>query len=80
MYSNAASVILGHQLKSRARNFCKFSAINSTPSSVILLHPDKESTVRFGNECTILTIPWFVNSQQEFNLRMLKEWLCFGEK
>lgn len=52
MYSNAASVILGHQLRSSARSFWRFSAINSTPSSVILLHPERESTVKCGKECT----------------------------
>lgn len=52
MYSKAASVIRGHHDKSKDRSFCKFSAINSTPSSVILLQPDKLSTVRLGKECT----------------------------
>lgn len=52
MYSKAASVIRGHQDKSKERNFCRFSAINSTPSSVILLQPDKLRTVKLGNECT----------------------------
>lgn len=42
----------GHQDRSRARSFCKFSAINSTPSSVSLLQPDRLSTVKWGNECT----------------------------
>lgn len=54
MYSSAESVILGHHDKSSARNFCKFSAINSTPSSVTLLHPESERTVRCGNECTAI--------------------------
>lgn len=53
MYSRDASVIRGHQLRSRARNFCRFSAISSTPSSVILLQPDKESTVKCGREWTV---------------------------
>lgn len=53
MYSRDASVIRGHQLRSRARSFCKFSAISSTPSSVILLQPDKESTVKCGSEWTV---------------------------
>lgn len=52
IYSRAASVILGHQLKSSALNFCRFSAINSIPSSVILLHPDNDNTVKCGSECT----------------------------
>lgn len=50
IYSSDASVIRGHQDKSSARSFCKFSAINSMPSSVILLHPDKDRTVKCGNE------------------------------
>lgn len=45
-------MILGHHDRSRDLNFCKFSAINSTPSSVILLHPDKLKTVKFGKEWT----------------------------
>lgn len=45
-------MIRGHHDKSRERSFCRFSAISSTPSSVILLQPDKLSTVRLGNECT----------------------------
>lgn len=53
MYSSAASVIRGHQDKSSERSFCKFSAMSSTPSSVTLLHPDSDRTVKFGNECTI---------------------------
>jgi hypothetical protein len=52
MYSSAASVIRGHQLRSNARSFWRFSAINSTPSSVILLHPDSDNTVKCGNEWT----------------------------
>lgn len=52
MYSRAASVIRGHQDRSRARSFCKFSAISSTPSSVTLLHPDSDNTVKWGSECT----------------------------
>jgi len=50
MYSRAASVTRGHQDKSKICNFGKFSAINSIPSSVILLQPDKLSTVRLGSE------------------------------
>lgn len=80
MYSRAASVIRGHHDKSRLRSFCKFSAISSTPSSVILLQPESDRTVRFGSECTILTTPWLVSSQQDWSLRMLSELLCFGEK
>ena len=56
IYSNAASVILGHHDKSNARNFCKFSAISSTPSSVTLLHPDNDNTVKCGNECTEIKV------------------------
>lgn len=52
IYSSAASVILEHQLKSKQRRRGKFSAISSTPSSVTLLHPESDSTVRFGKECT----------------------------
>lgn len=52
IYSSAASVILGHHDKSRARSFWRFSAINSTPSSVILLQPDKDKTVKCGSEWT----------------------------
>lgn len=52
MYSSAASVILGHHDKSSARSFCRFSAINSTPSSVILLQPERDNTVKCGNEWT----------------------------
>jgi len=52
IYSRAASVIRGHQDRSRLRSFCRFSAISSTPSSVILLQPDSDKTVRFGSECT----------------------------
>ena len=52
MYSRAASVTLGHQDRSRHTSFCRFSAINSIPSSVILEQPDRDSTVRFGKECT----------------------------
>lgn len=52
MYSKAASVILEHQLRSKERSLGKFSAINSTPSSVTLLHPESDSTVRLGKECT----------------------------
>lgn len=52
MYSKAASVIRGHQDKSKERNFWRFSAISSTPSSVILLQPERLRTVKFGNECT----------------------------
>lgn len=54
IYSKAASVIRGHQDKSKERSFCRFSAINSTPSSVILLHPLKLNTVRLGNEWTAI--------------------------
>lgn len=57
MYSNEASVIRGHQDRSKERSFLRFSAISSTPSSVILLQPDMLSTVRLGKECTMLTIP-----------------------
>ena len=52
MYSSAASVTLGHQETSSERNLRKFSAINSMPSSVILEHPDKDNTVKFGNVWT----------------------------
>lgn len=52
IYSKAASVILEHQLRSKERSLGKFSAINSTPSSVTLLHPESDSTVRLGKECT----------------------------
>lgn len=52
IYSSAASVIRGHHDKSRARSFCRFSAINSTPSSVILEQPDNDKTVKCGNEWT----------------------------
>lgn len=52
MYSKAASVILGHQDRSSDLNFCKFSAISSTPSSVTLLQPLSDSTVKFGREWT----------------------------
>lgn len=52
MYSNDASVMRGHHDKSNARSFCKFSAINSMPSSVTLLHPDNDRTVKCGNEWT----------------------------
>lgn len=52
MYSKEASVMRGHHDKSKARSFCRFSAMSSTPSSVSLLQPDKLSTVRCGNECT----------------------------
>lgn len=52
MYSSDASVIRGHHDKSSARNLCKFSAINSIPSSVTLEHPDNERTVKWGNEWT----------------------------
>lgn len=54
MYSSEASVIRGHQDRSRARSFCRFSAISSTPSSVTLLQPDSDSTVRWGSECTTM--------------------------
>lgn len=54
IYSSEASVMRGHQDRSRARSFCRFSAINSTPSSVSLLQPDRLSTVRWGNECTAM--------------------------
>lgn len=50
MYSSAASVTRGHQDKSKICNFGRFSAISSIPSSVILLQPDKLSTVRLGRE------------------------------
>lgn len=50
MYSRAASVTRGHQDKSKICNFGRFSAISSIPSSVILLHPDRLSTVRLGSE------------------------------
>ena len=50
MYSRAASVILGHQERSRLTNFRRFSAINSIPSSVTLLQPERERMVRFGSE------------------------------
>lgn len=53
IYSSAASVILGHHDKSRARRRGRFSATSSTPSSVTLLHPDSDSTVKLGNECTV---------------------------
>ena len=52
MYSSAASVILGHQDRSRLTNFLRFSATNSIPSSVTLLQPDKDRIVRFGSEWT----------------------------
>ena len=52
MYSRAASVILGHQERSRLTNFLRFSAISSIPSSVILLQPERERIVRFGSEWT----------------------------
>lgn len=52
IYSSAASVIRGHHERSSVRNFCKFSAISSTPSSVTLLQPDNERTVKCGSECT----------------------------
>lgn len=52
MYSRAASVIRGHHDRSRARSFWRFSAISSTPSSVILLQPDNDSTVKCGSEWT----------------------------
>lgn len=55
MYSRAASVMRGHQDRSRLRSFCRFSAISSTPSSVILLHPDRLRIVRFGSEWTVDT-------------------------
>ena len=48
MYSRAASVTLGHQDRSSERNFRKFSAISSIPSSVILEHPDSDKTVKLG--------------------------------
>ena len=50
MYSRAASVILGHQLRSRLTSFLRFSATNSMPSSVTLLQPERERIVRFGSE------------------------------
>ena len=53
MHSKAASVILGHQDKSKLLNLCRFSAMASTPSSVIFEQPDKLKTVRFGSECTV---------------------------
>ena len=52
MYSSAASVIRGHQETSRLTNFRRFSATSSIPSSVILLQPDRDSTVRLGSEWT----------------------------
>lgn len=60
MYSKAASVILEHQLKSKERSLGRFSAINSTPSSVTLLQPDSDSTVKFGNEWTAIKKTTFI--------------------
>lgn len=54
IYSSEASVMRGHQDRSRARSFCRFSAISSTPSSVSLLQPERLSTVRCGRECTVI--------------------------
>lgn len=53
MYSSAASVMRGHHDRSNARSFCRFSAISSTPSSVILLQPDSDNTVKCGSEWTV---------------------------
>lgn len=52
MYSSDASVMRGHHDKSSVRSFCRFSAISSMPSSVTLLHPDNDRTVKCGSECT----------------------------
>lgn len=53
IYSSDASVMRGHHDKSSVFNFCRFSAISSMPSSVTLLHPDNERTVKCGSECTV---------------------------
>jgi len=80
IYSSAASVTLGHHDTSRDLNFRKFSAMSSIPSSVTLEHPDKDKTVKFGNVWTILTIPWFVISQQDWSLNTFNVPVCFGLK
>lgn len=63
MYSSAASVIRGHHERSKARSFWRFSAISSTPSSVILLQPDSDNTVKCGNE-------WTARCQTRSSLKM----------
>lgn len=77
IYSRAASVILGHQDKSKARNFCKFSAINSTPSSVILLQPDRLKTVKFGRECTetVSLTSHSKNKRKTYRYWLHRDWL-----
>ncbi len=50
IYSKALSVIRGHHDKSSDLNFRKFSEINSMPSSVIFVHPERLSIVRLGSE------------------------------
>lgn len=80
MYSNAASDILGHQDKSSTLSCLKFSANNSTPSSVILEQPDSERTVRLGSTWTRLSSPWLVSSQQDRSRKAWRVPPCWGPK